>query len=95
MHVSDSVDPDLVALHAIREDERKAANNPTTDSEVRANPGEQRTDRRKSDDQLHGAFDRSCETKASSRTLQLVLIGGGVKLGASVGGELDRSHERF
>jgi hypothetical protein len=95
MHVGDSVDSNLVSQHAVREDEWKAANHATADAQVGSNTGEQRTDRGEPDDQLHGALDRSSEAETTTTALLLVLISGGIKLGASGRCELDGSHERF
>jgi hypothetical protein len=92
MHVCDGVDPDLVAEHAVRQDEREAANDAATHAELRTDARIERPDSGKPNDQLHRTFDGRVEPNAATWTLLIVLISGCVQLGSCARRELDGSH---
>jgi hypothetical protein len=95
MHVSHSVDADRLADHAVSQDEREAANDPTAYAEIRPYVRKQWADGWEANDQLHRSLDSRVETHATAGTFHVVSIGGCVQLGACGRRELDRLHVRF
>ena len=95
MHVSDGIDPDNIAEHAIDENEREPADDDTTQPELGTSVGIRRPGGGERHQQIRRSLHGCIEPHAAAGILLLVPIGGRVELLACRRRKLDAFHDRF